>query len=61
MTEWLYRTGLLLPRLSRSVWLLAPDVSTLSAAYPIVDTVLASRPGYPLVVSVPAGEEHERA
>jgi 3-Deoxy-D-manno-octulosonic-acid transferase (kdotransferase) len=56
----LRRAGLGLPALERSVWVIAPGAAEVEAAYPALDAALERRPGYPLVLSAPAGGDLDR-
>src|SRR5437764_13710186 len=54
------RAGLALPALERAVWVVAPHAEAIEAAYPTLDAALEQRPGYPMVLSVPADQDIDR-
>jgi hypothetical protein len=47
--------GLSLPKLGRSVWVIAPDGAAIDEIYGVLDALLERRPGYLLVLSAPLG------
>ena len=49
--------GLSLPKLGRSVWVIAPDGAAIDEIYGVLDALLERRPGYLLVLSAPLGRD----
>ena len=49
------RAGLSLPRLGRSVWVVAPDRDAVDEVYGVLDALLERRRGYLMVLSTPRG------
>jgi hypothetical protein len=56
----LRRAGFALPALGRSLWVIAPDAAAVERVYTRLDQVLARRPGYLMVLSLPLGQEAEK-
>jgi hypothetical protein len=56
----LRRAGLSLPALARSLWVIAPDGTSIDQSYDLLDAVLQRRPGYLMVLSTPVSNESPR-